>query len=148
MRISAKGRYGLAAMVYLVNAQESLKCVTVAKVAEDLGVSKIYLEQVFAMLKKGGLVFSVKGANGGYQLSRSGEKITVYDVVKVIESSLFETGLPMLSEKAAPLESTLNTRVWEELDRTTEVCLTNIRLLDLAQEATKLRAECEFMYYI
>ena len=61
----------------------------VLKISEA-GVSKIYLEQVFSLLKRDGLVNSIKGAQGGYQLSRPAEEISVYDILSVAELSMFE----------------------------------------------------------
>ena len=55
-----------------------------------LAVSKIYLEQVFSLLKRDGLANSIKGAQGGYQLSRPAEEISVYDILSVAELSMFE----------------------------------------------------------
>ncbi len=71
MRISAKGRYGLAAMITIALESQDNECIPVILIAEKLGLSKIYLEQVFALLKRGQLVDSVKGAQGGYRLRRA-----------------------------------------------------------------------------
>ena len=52
MKISAKGRYGLSAMIYLAFHAGTSKYVTVLRISENLDISKIYLEQVFSLLKK------------------------------------------------------------------------------------------------
>ena len=52
MRISAKGRYGLAAMAYLAHSYNNGAPVTIIRISEKLGISKIYLEQVFSLLRK------------------------------------------------------------------------------------------------
>ena len=58
MRISSKCRYGMAAMISI--ALSDVECVTIISISEKLGISKIYLEQVFSLLKRAGLVNSIK----------------------------------------------------------------------------------------
>ena len=90
MKISAKGRYGLAAMAYLARNFESGTPVTIISISERLGISKIYLEQVFSLLKRSQLVRSIKGSQGGYQLMRPPGNITAFDVLSAIELGLME----------------------------------------------------------
>ena len=91
MKISSKGRYGLAAMIYIAQNGINGECITIISIAERLNISKIYLEQVFSLLKRANLVISVKGAQGGYKLSHSPKEITAREILESIESSLFET---------------------------------------------------------
>ena len=56
MRISAKGRYALASVVHMAQQQHSGESITLVSISERLGISKIYLEQVFSLLKRGELV--------------------------------------------------------------------------------------------
>lgn len=55
-------------------ADNQNECITISSIAEKLGISKIYLEQVFSLLKRAKLVTSLKGAQGGYQLSKIPKK--------------------------------------------------------------------------
>src|SRR5690606_1073070 len=107
MRISAKGRYALAAVINMAQQYDSGECITVISISERLGISKIYLEQVFSMLKRGDIVRSVKGAQGGYQLVRPPEQITVLDVLSAVETSLFETVEDTVPEKAPEIEAAM-----------------------------------------
>ena len=68
MRISAKGRYALAAAISMARQYGTGEHITAISISEKLGISKIYLEQVFSLLKRAGLVNTVKGAQGGYAL--------------------------------------------------------------------------------
>ncbi len=87
MSISTKGRYGLRAMIDMaVHADESP--VSVRSIAERQKISESYLEQVFATLRKGGLVRAVRGAGGGYTLALPPEKITAGRILKLLEGSL------------------------------------------------------------
>ncbi|MFV0412017.1 MAG: RrF2 family transcriptional regulator, partial [Oscillospiraceae bacterium] len=65
MKVSTKGRYALAAVTHMAQQHSTGEYITVLSIAERLGLSKIYLEQVFSLLKRGGIVNSTKGAQGG-----------------------------------------------------------------------------------
>lgn len=90
MKISAKARYGLAAIITMAKKSDEEECITVLSLSEDLKISKIYLEQVFSQLKRGEIVTSTKGSRGGYSLSRPASEITVYDLLVTIENSLLK----------------------------------------------------------
>lgn len=87
LRLSTRGHYGLKAMFDLAQnygpAPVSLK-----SVAERQNLSDHYLEQLIAMLKKAGLVRSVRGAQGGYVLARQPLEITVGDVIRALEGPI------------------------------------------------------------
>lgn len=86
MRISTKGRYGLAVMVKL--GEQPTNWVSISTLSQELGLSKIYLEQVLSLLKNGDLVQSTKGPQGGYRIS--GSTMNVFDILHVLEPALFE----------------------------------------------------------
>ena len=70
MKLSTKGRYGLRALVDLA-ANEAGEAVSLAQTAKRQKLSLNYLEQVFGMLRRAGIVVGVKGSNGGFRLARS-----------------------------------------------------------------------------
>jgi Rrf2 family protein len=148
MRISAKGRYALAAMVSMSESYASGEYITVISISEKLGISKIYLEQVFSLLKRGGLVNSIKGAQGGYQLSRMPRQITVYQVLSAVELSLFEPAEDTVKEKAPDIEKAMRLSAFEKLDKSVADALSAVTLADLATEAERHREENTFMFYI
>lgn len=148
MRISAKGRYGLCSMVYLAQNAGTSGCINLLKISEDLGISKIYLEQVFSLLKKAGLVLSIKGASGGYQLSRNADAITAFDILNAIEITLFEAVETSTSKQAGYIEDTLQSILWKELDHTVISFLSGITLEKLSNESLKRKKGMDFMYFI
>ncbi|WP_027414944.1 cysteine metabolism transcriptional regulator CymR [Aneurinibacillus terranovensis] len=87
MKISTKGRYGLTIMMELAKrygeGQLSLK-----SIAQKHGLSEHYLEQLIAPLRNHGLVKSIRGAYGGYILSRGPEEITAGEVIRVLEGPI------------------------------------------------------------
>jgi Rrf2 family protein len=148
MRISVKGRYALAAMVNLAERKNGEECTTVISISERLGISKIYLEQVFSLLKRAGLVNSVKGAQGGYQLKQAPSGITAYDILSAVETSLFEKTEETAAEKAPEIEKAMRLTVFLHLDLAVKESLKNITLSDLLNESEKQKNSETAMYYI
>ena len=86
MRLSKKSRYGLRALVDLsIRAKEEQ--ISLNSIAERNNISLQYLEQVFAALRRAGIVKSIKGPQGGYLLDKDADKITVLEIVKALEGS-------------------------------------------------------------
>lgn len=86
MRLTTKGRYAVTAMLDLaLNAQSGP--VSLADISERQSISVSYLEQLFAKLRKGGLVASMRGPGGGYQLSRDSGAIFVAEIIDAVDES-------------------------------------------------------------
>lgn len=148
MKISSKGRYGLAAMISMAQNLNNNEYITIISIAEKLGISKLYLEQVFLLLKHAQLVVSVKGAQGGYQLSRVSNKITVGDVLRAIEFGLFEKTERSVSDNAIEIDKSMETLIWDNLGNSITQVLDKIALSDLVNEAEKYKDGNNFMFYI
>jgi Rrf2 family transcriptional regulator, cysteine metabolism repressor len=148
MRISAKSRYALAAITYMAILDNKKECVTVISISEKLGISKIYLEQVFSLLKRAKLVISIKGAQGGYRLAKPAVKITIAEILHAVEQSLFEPSGPSTGPEAAYIEHSLQSLIWKPLDSVLLETLGDITLNTLAAEAEKQKGENNLMFYI
>ena len=87
MKISTKGRYGLTIMIALTKKHGdgplSLKAI-----AQENNLSEHYLEQLASPLRNAGLIKSIRGAYGGYILSKEPKEITAGDVIRVLEGPL------------------------------------------------------------
>ncbi len=148
MRISAKGRYALASTISLAELYKSGEFISLITLSEKLGISKIYLEQVFSLLKHGDIVNSVKGSKGGYQLSRMPKEITVMDVLITTELSLFEPTSETVNEKAPEIDDTIREDVFDVLDNVVKATLREITLADLLERVQKRKGIEGLMYYI
>ena len=89
MKVSTKGRYALRLLLD-IGAQEKIcpGCVSLSEVAERQNISKKYLEQIATSLTRAGILKVVRGAKGGYRLTRPLEEITMGEVLRVMEGSL------------------------------------------------------------
>lgn len=90
MRLSTKGRYAVTAMMDLA-LREHHGPVTLADISGNQGISNSYLEQLFARLRKSGLVKGVRGPRGGYRLARPANEITVADIISSVDETVDAT---------------------------------------------------------
>ncbi len=148
MRISARGRYALAATVSMAARYAAGENITVISLSEDLGISKIYLEQVFSLLKKAEVVSSHKGAQGGYRLSRPPREITALEVLSAADLSLFEETGDTVKDRAPGIEAAMRLKVFDAADGAVRDTLQGVSLQDLADEMKKHRKGQAYMYFI
>ena len=145
MRLSAKGRYALAALIEIARQTQKGEIVSVLSISEKLGISKIYLEQVATALKKSGIIQSTKGARGGYQLAQEARAITALNVLAAVENTLMEKSDDTVSEQAPSIEAAMRALVFDKLDRAVEACLSGVTIQDLMEYADRQNNEQAFM---
>lgn len=87
LKFSTKGRYGLTIMIAL-GKQYGEGPLALRQIASDHNLSEAYLEQIVSPLRNAGLVKSVRGAYGGYMLSKVPNEITAGDVIRVLEGPI------------------------------------------------------------
>lgn len=151
MKISTKARYGLRALVDLAvhSTGEQVPLIYIAK-RQSLSIN--YLEQVFALLKKSGIVKSVKGAQGGYILGREVSSITVGDVIRAIEGEILIVDEEMKRNDTTLLyqnmQECLQKQVWDKITESVCQVMEEITLEDLTKDYQTLMHEDLNMYYI
>ncbi|EAW31489.1 iron-sulfur cluster assembly transcription factor IscR [marine gamma proteobacterium HTCC2143] len=91
MRLTTKGRYAVTAMLDLA-IHVGAGPISLADISSRQGISLSYLEQLFAKLRRGELVSSVRGPGGGYLLSRGGADIFVSQIVDAVNEKIDATG--------------------------------------------------------
>lgn len=87
MKLSTKGRYAVTAMMDLA-IHEKYGPVTLADISACQGISLSYLEQIFARLRRNGLISGTRGPRGGYRLARPAEQITVADIIGAVNEKM------------------------------------------------------------
>lgn len=149
MKLSTKGRYGLRAMVDLAVSSGG-DHVTLYSIAERQNVSGNYLEQVFSILRKAGLVKSVKGAQGGYILADSPSNIKVGTILRALEGDLSVVDEEVEENEASvqSIEYCIKVNVWERINESINSVVDSLILEDLANEYKKMRGDNVLMFYI
>ncbi len=146
MKISTKGRYGLRAMIDLaVNSTE--EHIPLSTIAENQQVSVSYLEQVFSVLRKAGLVKSIKGAQGGYILGDQPYNITVGMVLRVLEGDLHVVE-EQEKDKSDKMQYCIQKNVWDKINNCINELVDDITLEDLAVKYQKMNGMDNHMYYL
>ncbi|HTX50166.1 MAG TPA: Rrf2 family transcriptional regulator [Caulobacteraceae bacterium] len=131
MQLSTKGRYAVMAMTDLA-LRAGEKAVSVAEIAARQQISQAYLEQLFARLKRRGLVTAQRGPGGGYRLARSAAETTVADVVTAVDEPLRATrcvggAVGCMRDGARCLTHDL----WDETGRRIQAYLASVSLADV-----------------
>ena len=158
MRVSAKAEYVCVAMLELAANYAEAQPVRIKTIADAQGIPQRFLVQILLQLKTAGLVASVRGASGGYQLSRPPENISLADVINVIDdrtltthSSLGETAVsdgprprrqrrPVRNDSAlqeavhSPAVETL-LGVWKEIQMEEQRLLEKLTLAELVRRS-------------
>ena len=112
---------------------DSPGAVSLPQIAERQNISLAYLERLFVMLRRAGLVVSAKGPGGGYRLARSTDEIRVSEVLAAVDEDI-EVSLPQ-ANTAGGISGTqaqsLTNRLWEGLSAQVYVFLHGISLSDI-----------------
>ena len=133
MRLSTKGRYAVMAMVDLARREsEATRGVALADIAARQEISLSYLEQLFARLRRRGLVKSARGPGGGYRLSRTAAETTIADIVHAVDEPIRATRCAEQG-KGCMLkgERCLTHDLWEHLGDRIEDYLASVSLADV-----------------
>lgn len=132
MILSTKGRYGLKA-IFELTLNYGSGPVALKKIAEKYEISENYLEQLFAKLKKGGYIDTVRGPQGGYMLSKNPKDITVGMVLRTLEGEI--TTSECLNKEVCQRESICASRIiFEKIEKSINDVIDNITLADMYNE--------------
>lgn len=132
MRLSTKGRYGVAAMYELASYYDK-SSVSLKDIAKKQNFSEAYMEQLFATLKKEKLIVSQRGAKGGYRLAKPPGSITVGQVIRALEGPIeFSECVGGNDDYQCNRESFCVTKdIWLQVNDSINAVIDNITLQDL-----------------
>ena len=133
MKLSTRGKYGLYAMYYLAShageGPQTLQSIS------TVGVPRQYLEQILGSLRRAGLVSTVRGAQGGYQMARSPQDTTLRDIIDAVEG-------PIELSECAGVESSCHRSgtcpvrwVWQRVTDSINAELEKIHLSDMLAQS-------------
>lgn len=132
MKLTSKGRYAVTAVLDIaLNANGGP--VSLADISERQHISLSYLEQLFAKLRKDGLVKSVRGPGGGYQLGLPSEQISVGMIIAAVNENIHVTKC-LGRENCKNGVECLTHELWEDLSLRIESFLNEITLAELVNK--------------
>jgi Rrf2 family protein len=140
MKLSTKSTYGLRAMLN-VAVNDGKEAVSSADIAKREGISIAYLEQLLKRLRRNGLIESIRGPKGGYVLSKNASEITVADIVRTLEGSIYPVDCATRGtdgDSCKRGKSCVPKLVWHKLAKAINDCLESVTLEDLCDEAAKI----------
>ena len=147
MNVSAKSKYAVRALVELAERTEARpdRLVRLTDVASARGIPLQFLEQLFASLRRAGIVHSRRGASGGFLFARPPAEVTVLEVVEVLDGLV--TPAVCTQGECERIEECGPAAVWLEAKEALERVLRETTIGDLA-ERERSRVPHEAMYYI
>lgn len=134
VKLSTKGRYAVMAMVDLA-AHSRGRPVALAEIADRQEISLSYLEQLFAKLRRGGLVKSVRGPGGGYLLARTPRDTRISDIIIAVDEPIRATRCTPGSPAGCRSNRSrcLTHDLWEELGNQIYLYLSAVSLEDVCE---------------
>lgn len=138
MKISAKSRYALYLMLALAMQEEGVN-LSVKSVAEQRGISEKYLEQIIPLLVRGDLVRSVRGAKGGYHLTRTPDDYTVGMILRAVEGGIAPVScLNDEVNRCEKCQECVTLDLWEQVDRAISNVVDHVTLADLVDKHRRM----------
>jgi Rrf2 family iron-sulfur cluster assembly transcriptional regulator len=135
MKLSTKGRYAVMAMVDIARNSNG-KSVALNDIALRQEISLSYLEQLFAKLRRGGLVVSARGPGGGYRLARNAAETRIADIILAVDEPIKATRCELGSPKGCTGHQgrCVTHDLWEELGRQIHIFLSAVTLDDVVNK--------------
>jgi Rrf2 family protein len=142
MKLSTKGKYGLRALIDLAQYSEQ-EAVSISSIAQRQNISESYLEQLFAKLRKAGLVTSIRGAQGGYRLAKPSDTISVGDVLRALEGNLKAVECAAQTDEGCQGADLCVTKyVWQRINESIARTVDEMMISQLVEESRKTQQKC------
>lgn len=132
LKLSTKGRYGVKAMLDLA-VHYGTEPISIKSISERQGISEYYLEQLFAPLRRAGLIKSVRGAQGGYILNRKPIEITVLEIMDVLEGPV-EISECLDNDECNKFESCATRVLWKKIQMSINSVMENVTLQEMLND--------------
>lgn len=136
MRLTSKGRYAVMAMADLALHGGEDRAVPLQEVARRQEISLSYLEQLFARMRRAGLVAGVRGPGGGYRLAKSAAQTTVADIIAAVNEPIKATRCKEGSAKSC-LGKTgrcIAHGLWQEMGERIHMFMASVSLADVLEQ--------------
>lgn len=133
MKISRKARFAVSAMIRLgLRGDHGIK--TLTELSMDQGISLSYLEQLFAQMRRKGIVVGVRGPGGGYRLAKPSSEIDIASIISAVENQQLKSAAV---NKVNSESSNSNTQsMWDDLSHQLHAYLSMVTLADVIRSDT------------
>lgn len=134
MKLTAKGRYAVIALADLADLKSD-RPVTLSEIATRQEISLSYLEQLFAKLRRSGVVKGVRGPGGGYSLAKPAHQTSIAEIVMAVDENIETTACRTVDGKKCGTKTgkCLAHDLWHELGQHIYMFLSSITLEDVLQ---------------
>lgn len=139
MWVSTKAQYGMRALVEVAVGGD--RPTSLKQVADRQGLSQQYLEQIFAVLRRGGVVESVRGAHGGYRVALPYHQVRALDVIELLEGSVAPVACIDEPEGCERTGNCSTEGLWRDVDAAVREVLGATTLADLVAQRELLQIE-------
>lgn len=148
MNFSKRSRYGIRALIDLAQNTE-YACMQLSDIADRNNISVKYLEQIFASLRKAGILRSIKGPQGGYLLAREPDNLKIADIIVALDGSYFlEAEKCESGDKGEAEIFAVQTEIIEPINERLDQFLSSLTLKELVKCSENYREASQGMYYI
>ncbi|GAM99278.1 iron-sulfur cluster regulator IscR [alpha proteobacterium U9-1i] len=136
MRLTSKGRYAVMAMADLALHGGEDRAVPLQEVARRQEISLSYLEQLFARMRRAGLVAGVRGPGGGYRLARPANSVTVADIIAAVNEPIKTTRCKEGSAKSCIGKTgrCIAHGLWQEMGERIQHFMASVSLADVLEQ--------------
>lgn len=141
MKLSTKGRYGVKAMVELA-INYGNQPISIKTISERQNISEYYLEQLFSPLRKADLIKSIRGAQGGYVLSKDPKEITIAQIISVLEGPIEIASC--IEGDICENEASCATRLlWGKIKKSIDEVMESVSLQDIVDDYNRIKIKNE-----
>ena len=141
MKLSTKGRYGVKAMVELA-INYGGATLSIKTISKRQNISEYYLEQLFSPLRKAKLITSIRGAQGGYVLSREPKDITVAEIMYVLEGPI-EIAECIDGVSCDNLDCCATRLLWAKIKNSIDDVMKSVTLQDIVNDYERIKTNNE-----
>lgn len=147
MNFSKRSRYGIRALIELAQNTEDA-CMQLKDIANRNGISLKYLEQIFMVLRKAGIIRSIKGPQGGYFLAKEPGNLKIADIILALDGDYFLESEESKDEKGKSEALAIQTEIIEPINEQIDTILKTLTLKKLVECSEKYKEVTQSMYYI
>lgn len=141
MKLSTKGKYGVKAIVDLALNQGETP-VSIKSISQRQNISEYYLEQLFAPLRRAKVIKSIRGAQGGYVLNKEPSKITVLDIMNILEGPV-EISECLDNTDCSNIDCCATRTVWVKIKNSIDSVMESITLQDILDDYKKMNGNLD-----